>query len=141
VHIVRRRWLLSMLAMVILFLSGCSGPDHVTTVNSPTPGVFFTVETSYRHGPISSDYTRIYAHLMRNGDKDRKLVLSGEYLEGTRIIWVDPGDVVLCMPEGDTFTDSFHNVVTLIAGNVSETIRNHLREDCKSGLPVPSKGS
>ena len=97
---------------------------------SPTKGLFYTVETSVGHGAISSDYTNVYAHLERNGKSDRKLVIGGEYLENTKIIWTSPRDATLCLQSG-SFTNVFRNEVTLIAGGASETIHTHLQEHCR----------
>jgi hypothetical protein len=123
-HLYCALWLLALVAS----LSGCSKPDHIDEVNSPTPGVFFTVETYYGRGPIVPDFTRIYAHLQVNGKSDRKLVLDGDYLQNTKIIWRSPHDVTLCISDG--YTDSFRNYVTLQVGKVLDTIHSSLREHC-----------
>jgi hypothetical protein len=93
--------------------------------------VFYTVETFKGHGAIDNDFTRVYAHLDRNGKSDNKLVVDGEYLEFSRITWTGPHDVTLCMQNG--ITNSYRNQVTLITGDTvdaSETIHNHLQEHC-----------
>jgi len=80
-----KRWcLLIALYLTVSFISGCAKPDHVTTVKSPTEGVFYTVETFNGHGAADSDFTRVYAHLERNGESDKKLVVDGGYLEIAR---------------------------------------------------------
>jgi hypothetical protein len=127
--------LLPMLIMVNL-LAGCEKPTHIKTINSPTKGIVYTVETFNGHGPVSSDFTRVYAHLDHNGKSDKKLVLDGEYLEISEIRWISKTDVTICLDAG--FTDAFHNKVTLIAGDSSQTIRNHLQEHCNVSLsPSP----
>jgi hypothetical protein len=115
-------------ATVFCLIVGCGRPDRVTTVPSPVEGVFYTVETTFGHGP-SSDTNRIHAHLRRNGQAKRLLVLEGENLTVTKVNWDGPHDVTVCLD--GVITNTFRNVVTLIVGNASETIRNHLHEDCK----------
>jgi hypothetical protein len=117
-----------IVVLIVSFISGCAKPDHVTTVKSPTEGVFYTVETFNGHGAADSDFTRVYAHLDRNGKSDRKLVVDGTYLEISKITWTDPHDVTLCKQAG--ITNSFRSEVTLISGDTSETIHNHLEEHC-----------
>ena len=117
-------------ALLVSFIAGCAKPDHVTTVKSPTEGVFYTVETFNGHGAADSDFTRVYAHLERNGKSDKKLVVDGGYLEISKIIWTGPHDVVLCKQAG--ITNSFRSDVTLISGDASETIHNLLQEHCNA---------
>lgn len=81
-------------------LGGCGKPDRVETMQSPIPGIFFTQESSFGRGPVDNDYTRFFAHLERNGHKDRKLVLSGEYVTVQKVIWNGPRDATLCMQAG-----------------------------------------
>lgn len=121
--------LVTMVCVMVSLASGCGKPDHVTTIKSPTEGLYYTVETSLGRGAISSDYTTVYAHLERDGKSDRKLVIDGEYLESTKIVWTSPHDAVLCLQSG-SFTNSFRNEVTLTSGDTSETIHNHLQEHC-----------
>jgi hypothetical protein len=116
--------------LVVSLISGCAKPDHVMTIKSPTVGVFYTVET-FRAGGPTSDTTRVYAHLERNGKTKRMLVLDGGNLTVTKIIWNNPHDATLCLDGG--ITETFRNQVTLIVGDApddSETINNHLREHC-----------
>jgi hypothetical protein len=120
-------FLLALPALAIF--SGCSKPDQVDRVDSPLPGLYVTVETHFGPGAIAADFTRIYAHLEAGGQSDKKLLLDGEYLQNTKVVWVSPKEVKLCMPEG--FTESFHNYVTLNAGKSSQTIRAHLQEQCQ----------
>ena len=109
-------------------IAGCAGPDRVTTISSPTQGLFFTVETFNGHGAVDSDFTRVYAHFEHNGKAQRILVLDGENLTVAKIVWVGPREGTFCLEGG--ITDTFRNEVTLTADDVSETIRNHLQEDC-----------
>ena len=127
----KRHCLFATSLLPVLFTLGCAKPDRVTRVSSPLEGVFYTVETFYGHGAADSDFTRVYAHLERNGKSDRKLVVDGTYLELSKILWSSPHDVTLCVASGTT--DSFRSQVTLIAGGASETIHNHLQELAGSG--------
>jgi hypothetical protein len=128
----------SLLATMVSLVTGCAKPSHVTTVQSPLSGVFYTVETFDGLGPPDCDFTRVVAHLERGRQIDRKLVVDGCYLEISRITWNNSHDVTLCMEGG--MTDSFRTEVTLVAGErSSETIHNHLREDCQT-TPTASPG-
>jgi hypothetical protein len=124
----KTRLLPTMTCLIGILLSGCSKPDQVTTIKSPVEGVFFTVETFHGHGAADSDFTWVYAHLERNGKSRKVLVLSGTYLTVSKIVWVAPHEDTICIDGG--ITDTFRNEVTLIAGDVSETIRSHLNEHC-----------
>lgn len=127
---VTRQFCVAASSPLVLILLGCAKPDRVERVSSPTDGVFYTVEY-FGNGPLVSDFTRVYAHLERGGKSDKKLVIDGDYLEFSKIVWDSPHDVTLCMQRGTTNT--FRNEVTLSAGNASETIYNHLREVSRSG--------
>ncbi len=114
----------------LVLVAACAKPDAAIRVNSPAPGVFMTVETYHGHGAIDDDYTWIYAHLVADGNSDRRLVLAGEYLESTTVTWASDSEVTLCIPEG--YTDRYSNYVTLEAGKAWLTIRSHLHEDCSA---------
>ena len=116
---------------LMVSLMGCNRPDSVTTIRSPLGGVFYTVEVSKSSGP-TSDFTRVYAHLERNGKAKKILVLDGENLTVGPILWSTPHDATLCLQGG--ITDTFRNEVTLIVGDTpadSETIHHVLQEQCK----------
>jgi hypothetical protein len=130
----QKRNFLSAVCFVIGLLTGCARPDHVTKMNSPIEGVFYTVETYYGRGP-SSDTNRVYANLERNG-KAKMLVLEGENLTVAKITWESSHEATLCLKGGITVT--FRNEVTLIAGNTSETIHNRLQEHCDATTLRPS---
>jgi hypothetical protein len=117
-----------LLLLQIGLLSACAKPDRITRVNSPAQGIYFTVETWHGHGAIDNDFTRIYAHVENGNRSGRELVLSGEYLQDTKITWLNPDEATLCIPNG--FTDTFRSSVTIEAGGRSETIRSHLRDHC-----------
>lgn len=121
---------LAMLVQVVL-LSGCTKPDRVVRVNSPRAGVFLTVETWHGRGAISNDFTRIYAHFESNSKSDKELLLDGEYIEGTTVVWLNPSEVTFCVPSGSP-TDHFANNVTLVAGDESWRIHSRLQEHCNS---------
>lgn len=124
------RLFLIVLSLMIVLISGCAKPDSVNTIKSPLDGVYYTVETSYGHGAASADFTKVYAHIEHGSRSDKKLVIDGDYLEFSSIVWTGPQDVVLCIKAG--ITDSFRNEVTLIVESVSMTIHNHLQEHCDS---------
>ena len=118
---------------------GCSSaskpskPDEITTIKSPIDGVFYTVENSYGQSAIDSDFTRVFAHLERNGKSVKVLVLSGAYLKVSKIVWDNQHENTICL--GGGFTETFHNEITLIAGGASETIHSHLQENCSDLEP------
>jgi hypothetical protein len=123
------RFLSTAFVSSILFI-GCTKPDSVTIIKSPTSGVFYTVEVSKASGP-TSDTTRVYAHLDRAGKVRKILVLEGSDLTVTQIVWNNPHDATLCLAGG--ITDIFRNEVTLIVGDStedSERLYNHLGEHC-----------
>jgi len=124
--------LVTTLLLLSLVVSGCARPAKVTTFESPKAVVFFTVETyDGGPGPLGSDVTKVYAHFERHGKSTRILVLEGDSLTVSKIIWNTPHDDSICLDGG--ITDTFHNQVTLILGDSqedSETIRNHLDEHC-----------
>jgi hypothetical protein len=109
-------------------LCGCHAkPDHIVSVPSNDPNIFYTVESFDGHGPLGSGSTDVYAHLNAGSDSDRKLVLHGLYLN-TRVTWVDRDNVSLCLVSG--LTSEYYNEVTLNAGQAYRTIHNHLKENC-----------
>ena len=120
----------------LVLLAGCSRPDKVVMSKSPTEGLFYTVEEYYAGGPVS-DTDRVIAHFERNGKSSKMLVLEGGDLTVKDLRWNSPKDVTLCIHDG--FTETFRNQVTLFAGGVSVTVRNHLDEHCgevgNSALP------
>jgi uncharacterized protein YceK len=128
----KKSYLLLAVCLVVTLMSGCSKPDSITTIKSPTEGLFYTVEIFKAGGP-TSDTTRVYAHLERNGKAKKMIVLDGENVTVSKIRWNNPHDTTLCLDGG--ITDTFRNEVTLIVGDTpddSETIHNHLREHCDS---------
>jgi hypothetical protein len=121
-----------LMCLMVSLVSGCSKPDRITTIKSPTEGLFYTVEIFKAGGP-TSDTTRVYANLERNGKAKKMLVLDGENVTVSKIRWNNPHDATLCLDGG--ITDTFRNEVTLIVGDTpddSETIHNHLQEHCDS---------
>jgi hypothetical protein len=131
--------LLLTVCLVVSLMSSCGKPDSIMTIKSPTEGVYYTIEISKAGGP-TSDTTRVYAHLERKGKAKKILVLDGENLTVTKIIWKNPHDATICLDGG--ITDTFRNEVTLIIGDGpddSETIYNHLQEHCiTSPTAVPN---
>src|SRR3954467_10531069 len=89
-------------SIVFLGIVGCSRPDKITTIASPRPSLFYTVETITGDGPMSSGSTDVYANL-RDGSKTRRvLVLRGLYLQISSIKWNSPDDVTMCLAGGIT---------------------------------------
>jgi hypothetical protein len=137
----KKLYLLPTVYLVVVLMSGCAKPDSVTTIKSPIEDVFYTVETFKASGP-TSDTTRVYAHLKRNGRDKKLLVLEGENLTVATIIWKNSHDATFCLDGG--ITDIFRNEVTLIVGdtlNDSETIYHHLRERCDPTSSTSSSGN
>lgn len=127
-----KMFVLTVVYLIVFLLSGCSKPDSVTKINSPTNGVFYTVETFKAGGP-TSDTTKVYAHLERNGKHKKLLVLDGENLTVTKILWNSSHGATLCLDGG--ITNTFRNEVTLITGDApddSETFTNYLQDHCGS---------
>lgn len=124
--IVRLR--LCLLALLMLGNPGCGKPDEVNRFDSPTTGLFVTVETNSSIGPASADFTRIFVHLDIHGESAKELILDGHYLQHTTVIWLNPHEVTLCVPEG--FTNTFRNHITLHADGITQTIQVHIREHC-----------
>jgi hypothetical protein len=120
-----------MLLLQAVLFTGCANPDRVVKVNSPMGGVFLTVETWHGQGASSNDFTRIYAHFESKGKSDKELLLDGEYLEDTKVVWLNPSEITFCVPSGSP-TDHFANNVTLNAGNESWRIHSLLQEHCNS---------
>jgi len=111
---------------------GCAKPDHVNTLQTPISGLFLTEETSYGIGPVVSDYTRVYAHLQRNGHSRKIEILSGDDVSITGVSWA-PHAAIICINEGG-FTDTFRNNITLIVGDTEdaeERIHFTLQDNCK----------
>jgi hypothetical protein len=126
--------------LMAILLSGCAKPDHVSTSKSPIDGLFYTVETFNGSGPVDPDYTRVYAHLQRDGKSDKQLVMDGGYLDISKITWAGSHDAILCLKSG--VTKSFRSEVTLGSGSASETIRNHINEHCDSTSTIsPNAGN
>jgi len=132
----RNLYRLLVLLIAVGIFAGCAliaHSDSVQRFDSPVAGLFFTVETWYGHGAISPDFTRVYAHLEANGKTDRELVLDGEYLEETKVIWLSPSEVTLCVETTykEGYTDHFRSYVTLSAGGVAKTIHSHYQGRCQ----------
>jgi hypothetical protein len=128
----------AIVPLLVCDIVGCAKANHVTIIKSPTPGVFFTIETFYGRGAVDSDFTRLYAHFDRNGSNKRILVLDGENLTIPKIVWIGPREDTICLKGG--ITNTFRNEVTLTAGNASVTVRNHLDEDCDTAQQTSDHG-
>jgi hypothetical protein len=131
-----KKFLLVMMLSQMFALVGCTkNPDQVTTVRSPNPEIFYTVEQYDGNGPVSADVTRVYAHLEYDGKSAKSSVLEGEYLSVERVTWLGPNEVSLCISHG--LTTIFRNRVTLRVEGASEMIRTHLQEASKGICPAP----
>jgi len=124
--------LIKVLLVGGLLTSGCSKPYKIETFQSPTKGLYFTVETyNGGPGPLGSDITKVYANFELFDRSKRIAVLEGDSLTVSKIIWNTPHDDMICLNGG--ITDIFHNQVTLILGDMpedSETVYSHLDEHC-----------
>ena len=120
------RWLI--VGTLAFALSGCSKPDHIAEVNLPVQGLSLLIERYNGDGPASSDFTRVYARLERNGKIDKKLIIDGEYLTISKVSWSDPGTLSLCTSNG--ITNTFHNEVVLRSNGSSEKVHTVFREHC-----------
>src|ERR1700682_1559729 len=125
----KKIYLPGLILLQFSIVIGWPKPDRVAVFKSPDPELFYTVETYNGQGAVVSDFTRVYAHLERDGKTDKKLMLDGEYLIIGKVTWVSANEVNLCVSEG--FTNSFRNQVTLSAGSLSKTVRTHLQENCR----------
>ena len=76
----KKIYLPGLILLQLSIVIGCTKPDRVAVFKSPDPELFYTVETYNGQGAVVSDFTRVYAHLERDGKTDKKLVLDGEYL-------------------------------------------------------------
>jgi len=125
---VKRASLLTTICLSVTCIVGCAKPDYILTIQSPTKGLFYTVETYHNHTPVADD-TQVFVHLERNGKADKMLVLQGEDMTVARITWNGPYESTICIAGG--FTSTFRNEVTLFVGSTSENIFVHLQEGCK----------
>jgi hypothetical protein len=121
-----------------LILVGCARPNNVRTYKSPYAGLYYTVEDYYASGP-ASDTNKVYAHFDHDGKTAKLLVLEGENLTVTGIVWATPSDATLCVNDG--ITSLFRNEVTLFSGDASMSIHNHLQERCESTNAVSARGN
>jgi hypothetical protein len=130
-HAARNTLMLTVLGLSI----GCAKPSEVVTIKPPSPTAdgftYYTIETYYGHGAVSNDFTNIYAHFPVGDKTDKQLVMHGEYLQGTKITWIDENNVAICIPDG-AITSTFRNVVALNVGSVGETKHHHLQEHCQT---------
>ena len=116
-----------IICTIVVLFTGCAHPDKVVTSESPSDGLFYTIEEYHAAGPVS-DTDRVYARFQRHGKSSKMLVLDGGDLTITSIRWTTPTDVTLCVDGG--VTNTFRNQVTLFAGDESLTVNNHIDEHC-----------
>jgi hypothetical protein len=126
--------LLGLIVLLIETISGCHKPDTVTTIKTSDKELSFTVETDVGRGAISSDYTDVYAVVVRGAKADKKQILGGENLKIAKIVLLDPDNATVCLTDG--ITVHFRNYVTLSVGDgASRTIRTHLQEESGGVCP------
>lgn len=130
------------LTVMVLLFSGCNKkPDKTVTVKSPNSEIYFTIETYYGRGAVSSDFTVVNAHLERNGQSDKRDVLDGETLEIKKIVWLNPNEAIICLQGG--FTNTFRNQTNFhIDDHLSNSLHTYLQESedgvCSSAMPFKS---
>jgi hypothetical protein len=127
----RRLLLCALLATLVLAPAACGRRNTEIVISTPAPGVRIVNSVSRGNGPLSGDFSELSAVFERSGEKDKKLVLSGTYLEIDRIDWRDPHNATICLRGG--YTHEFSNNVTLnaYAQRVSYELHFSLREDCQ----------
>ena len=124
----RKNVRLICLFSVLGIISACAKPASVETIKSPSEGLFYTLEYFNGRGPADSDFTKVYAHFMYEGESDKALVLDGTNLTISQITWDGPHDVTICVQRG--WTNTFHNEINLMIGRNWKSVHNHLRENC-----------
>lgn len=125
------------LCLISGLMVGCSKPDHVSTIKTPIAGFYYTIETHEIPGPLGSDFTRVYAHLERDGKTAKIKVLTGDYVKISKVLWIGPRENVICLDSG--ITDTFRNEYTVSAGGSFEKIHSHLRENCDTSPAEESR--
>lgn len=108
---------------------GCSRKIDRRVIQTPTSGLFFTEEIYRGQGAIDNDFTSLYLNLEKDGKVDKRLVLSGTYVELNRIVWTGPSEATLCMQSGG-LTDQFRSVATVSVKDTYQSIHFLLKEDC-----------
>jgi hypothetical protein len=66
----KKIYLPGLILLQLSIVIGCAKPDRVAVFKSPDPELFYTVETYNGQGAVVSDFTRVYAHLERDGKTD-----------------------------------------------------------------------
>jgi len=126
--------LMALTFLVILVSCSSSNPDQVVILKSPIEGVFYTVETHHGQGVLDDDYTRVYLHLERSGKSVKELILSGEYVNVSKIEWANSTQNTIFFDSG--ITDTFRNEVTLSIGGVSQAFHAYLQETPSTFKPT-----
>lgn len=131
------------LTVVALLLFGCNKkPDKIVNVKSPKSEIYFTIETYYGRGAVSSDFTVVNAHLERNKQSDVRDVLDGDTLEIEKIVWLNPNEATICLQGG--FTNTFRNQTDFhIDDNGAKSLQLHLQDSgdgvCSSSIHINKK--
>jgi hypothetical protein len=118
--------LINLIFLMILVACSSSKPDQVITIKSPVDGVFYTVETHHGQGALDNDHTWVYLHKEHSGKSAKALVLSGAYVNVSKIEWSNSIENIIFFDGGST--ERFCNEVTLSIDGVSETFHAYLQE-------------
>jgi hypothetical protein len=103
-------------------------PARIFKFAGPSSEVFYTVEVWEDNGAISSDFTKVFAHLEHNGNSDKVLFLDGAYLAVAAVRWNGRNEATICLSEGSV--NSFRQDISLRAGGETYEIRNHVHQNC-----------
>jgi hypothetical protein len=123
-------WLSMFIIIQCVLVVSCSRrPGRVDTFNSPDDEASIIVEMYDGQGAISSNYANVYLMARHENKSSRLLILSGEYLVLSNVIWINNSEVYLCMSAGSTAT--FRNEATITIRNWPRTVRSHLLEHCQ----------
>lgn len=127
---------LASLFALLASAAGCArAPRTVVVARSDDPSVYVTAVTDHAVSPADSDFTRFYAHLVVGKRSDRVLLLDGQYLQDTRVLWHGHSQVTFCnIAEG--YTLLFRNRIMLSVGQVSQTIDARLENWCTGRTPA-----
>jgi len=115
------------ICFLTVLVAGCTKPDVILNSRSTTAGLYLTVE-QFHEGPLVADDTKVYVHLERNGQSKKRLVLWGEYLSFSKVSWIAPNEISMCLTAGQTA--EYHNEVLLSVDGSSEKVHVYLHEQC-----------
>jgi hypothetical protein len=119
--------LLMLLPPLLLLLGWRAKPTKVVNFPGPSPEVFYTAEVWEDNGAMSSDSTRVFAHLNHDGRTDKQVFLDGPYLAVSGVKW-NGSHATVCLSEGRV--KSFHREISLHAAGETYEIRNQIDQNC-----------